>query len=107
MTSSTSGDTSKGIEHILRMQVPVIAVIGEKRMPIGEVVDLKPGVVIHLEKPVDDPLDLMVNDRRVGQGMAVRVGENYGIQINEIGNLDTTLRNLAIVAPNGLQNKLL
>ncbi len=94
MTSPAAGDKSKTLERILQIEVPVIAVIGERRMKLGEVVGLKPGTVVQLEKPADEPLDLMVNDRRVGRGRAVRVGESCGIEITEIAAPRETIRNL-------------
>jgi flagellar motor switch protein FliN len=93
MTSPATGK-SQTLKRLLRIEVPLIAVMGEKRMKLGEVLALKPGTVLELGKPADEPLELMVNDRRVGHGRAVRVGEAYGLEITEIGSPRDTIRNL-------------
>ena len=82
------------VRHILSLRVPVIAVIGETRMKMAEVLALKPGTVIELGKPVTAPLDLLVNDRRIGCGRAVRVGDQFGMEIARIGPVEDTIRNL-------------
>ncbi len=94
MTSPAAGDKSQTLKRILRVEVPVIAVMGERRMKLGEILALKIGTVLECGKPADEPLELMVNDRRVGHGRVVRVGEAYGLEITEIGSPRDTIRNL-------------
>jgi flagellar motor switch protein FliN len=85
----------KDIDQLLRLELAVIAVLAEKRMKLGDVVRLDVGSVIELEKPAREPLELMVNDRRVGQGQAVRTGENFGIRVTSIAGARETLQKLA------------
>ena len=82
------------LTRLLRIQVPVIAVLAQKYMKLGQVLDLSVGSIIQLDKPADDLLDLMVNDQRVGRGETVRIGENFGLQLHEIGSLHETIRKL-------------
>jgi flagellar motor switch protein FliN len=85
----------KDIDQLLRIELPVIAVLAEKRMKLGEVVRLDVGSVIEFDKPAREPLELMVNDRRVGRGQAVRSGENFGIRVTSIAGARETLQSLA------------
>ena len=101
--ASPTRDAPEKNEHLLRIlsiQVPVIAVLAEKHMKLSEILDLNVGSIVQLDKPSDEPLDLMVNDQRVGRGATVRVGENFGLQVVEIGALKDTIRKLAI--PQGI-----
>jgi len=84
----------KDLERLLRIELPVIAVLAEKRIKLGDVLRLDVGSVIEFEKPARDPLDLMVNDRRVGRGQAVRAGENFGLRVTEIAGPRETIRKL-------------
>ena len=67
--------------------MPVIVLLGERRMTVGQVRALAPGAIIELYKPVGDELHLMVNNRPIGSGHAVKVGENFGIKVNFVGDL--------------------
>jgi flagellar motor switch protein FliN len=72
---------------VLRLEVPVIVRLGERSMDLGEVLGIVPGAIIELPKNVDAELDLLVNNKQVGTGVAVKVGENFGIRITYIGDV--------------------
>lgn len=80
---------------LLHIEVPVIVQIGERDMLLREVLDLRPGSIIELPKETEEPLELLVNNKVIGSGQAVKVGENFGIQINAIGTPSDTLRAMA------------
>ena len=72
------------LNTILRLRVPVVVQIGRRSMPLDDILSLGPGAIIELDKPAEDDLDLMVNNKRIGEGNAVKVGENFGIRITAI-----------------------
>ena len=90
----SSPTRQKDIDQLLRIELPVIAVLAEKRMKLGEVVRLDVGSVIEFDKPSREPLELMVNDRRVGRGEAVKTGENFGVRVTSIAGARETLQKL-------------
>ncbi len=73
------------IESFASLEVPIIVRLGEREMPVREVLKLVPGSIIELPKSADEELDLMVNNRRIGSGTAVKIGENFGIRISYVG----------------------
>lgn len=73
--------------RILRLEVPVICLLGERQMPLGDVCALQPGGIIELPKKADEELTLVVNNRPVATGTAVKVGENFGIKLAYIGDV--------------------
>ena len=85
------------LSAILKIQVPVMVRLGQRRLPLQQVLDLRPGSMIELPQRADTPLDLTVNNKTVGRGRAVRVGQSYGIQIDQVG--ETSERVRALSAP--------
>lgn len=77
------GDTAR----ILKLEVPVICLLGEREMRLAEVVALQPGAIIELTKKADEELTLVVNNKPVATGTAVKVGENFGIKVSFIGDV--------------------
>ena len=75
------------IRSILSLEVPIIVLLGERTMKTSEVVSLIPGSIVELPKKFDEELNLMVNNRVVGSGVAVKVGENFGLKVTYMGNL--------------------
>lgn len=82
-----STDRSNNLQQILRLEVPLVVRLGERPLKVEEVVSLVPGAIIELPKTADAELDLLVNNKRIGRGVAVKVGENFGLRITFIGEV--------------------
>ncbi len=87
---------SSNLDQILKIDVPIVVRVGERKMPLFEVLRLVPGSMIELPKHAEDELDLLVNNREIGVGTAVKVGENFGLRISYIGDIR---QRLAAVGP--------
>lgn len=74
------------LQTILKLTVPVIVQVGQRYVSLDGVLALAPGAILEMEKSAEKDLDLMVNNKRIGTGQAVKVGENFGIRITSIGS---------------------
>lgn len=74
------------LQTIFKLSVPVIVQIGGRSMCMDDVVALGPGAIVELPKVADEELDLLVNNKIIGKGQAVKVGENFGLRITSIGS---------------------
>ncbi len=79
------------LQRILRLEVPVIVRLASRRLPLAEVLRLGGGAILEFEKRSDDPLELLVNNKVIGLGEAVKVGENFGLRITRIGDVHDKL----------------
>ncbi len=43
--------------------------------------------IVEFDKPSDSELELLINNKCIGLGQAVKVGENFGLRITRIGSL--------------------
>jgi flagellar motor switch protein FliN len=87
------------LSSILRLEVPVIVQIAERSMPVSEVVALNYGAIIELPKMVDDELEILVNNKPIGTGVAVKVGEHFGVRIKSMGGLTERVNALGSAPP--------
>ena len=71
---------------ILKLEVPVIVVLGERLMSIQDLLAIAPGGIIEIPKNADAELELRINNRTIGRGRAVKVGENFGLRLSSIGH---------------------
>jgi flagellar motor switch protein FliN/FliY len=85
---------TQSLDRILSLEVPIIVRLGEARLPVREVIALTPGSIIELGKEATEPLDLLVNNKVVGRGSAVKVGENFGLRVGVIGDAKDRVRAL-------------
>lgn len=76
---------------ILSLDVPLIVEIGRRGMAMEDVLALQPGAILELDKNADDRLEVLINNKVIGQGEAVKVGENFGIRVTEIASPEALL----------------
>lgn len=66
------------------VQVTLTLNVGSKSMAIEEVINLRVGSVVTLNRREHEPLDVMINDVLFARGEVVSMGEYYGLRILEI-----------------------
>lgn len=76
---------------ILKLEVPIVVEIGRRLIALSDVKSMVPGSIIELPKGAEDELELLVNNKPIGMGIAVKVGENFGLQISFIGDLKSRI----------------
>ena len=54
---------------------------------MADIVNLTSGAILEFDKNFDSDLDLMINNKCIGQGQAVKIGENFGLRIQHIGSI--------------------
>ena len=83
------------LKHILKLDVPLTVLLAEKTMSVEDIIGLAPGAVITFEKQYEESLSLLANGKHIGEGVAVKVNENFGLQIKEMGSAEDTIKALA------------
>lgn len=72
------------LDTILKLKVPLIVTVGARRISLETVLGLGPGSIVELNKSADEPLEILINNKQVGTGEAIKVGENFGIRISKM-----------------------
>lgn len=83
------------LHRILRMQVPVIVKLAERRLSVSEVMRLGVGAIIEFSKRSDEPLELLINNKAIAAGEAVKIGENFGLRVTTIGDIRDMIQSLS------------
>ena len=92
---ANAAPTPTELQRILRLEVPVIVKLAERRLMLSEVMRLGTGAIIEFFKSSDEPLELLINNKVIGVGETVKVGENFGLRITQIGDLKQVIKSLA------------
>ncbi len=69
---------------LLKIKVPVVVTLAEKRQALARVVELSPGSIIQFDKSCEELLELNVGGRQVAMGEAVKVGDKFGLRIKSV-----------------------
>lgn len=82
------------LERILRLSVPVIVKLAERKLSLSEVLRLGNGAIIEFFKSSDEPLEMLINNKPIALGETVKVGENFGLRITQIGDVRAVIRSM-------------
>ncbi len=82
------------LNRILRIEVPVIVKLAERKLMLSEVMRLGVGAIIEFIKSNDEPLELLINNKPIALGETVKVGENFGLRITRIGDVKQVIQSL-------------
>lgn len=85
---------SPEVKRILSISVPVIVKLAERRLSMAEVMRLGVGAIIEFSKRSEEPLQLLINNKPIALGEAVKVGENFGLRITQVGDIKQIIKQL-------------
>lgn len=94
MKTATISEELKNIGLIMDVRLPVRVRIGNKKMLLKDVLSMDIGSVVELNQLANDPLEVLIGDKRVAYGEVVIVDGNFGVQITEIGTKKERLEQL-------------
>ena len=72
------------IRSLLKIDVDLAVRLAEKKMPLGEILELAPGSMVQFSQRYDEPVQLMIGDHPIAEGEVVKVGDRFGIRISSI-----------------------
>ncbi len=72
------------LDILLDMDVPVTVVLGETQIPVRRLLQLGPGSVLRLEKPVEAPAELFLKDSKFAEADVVVVDGCFAVRIKQI-----------------------
>ncbi|MGA3040325.1 MAG: flagellar motor switch protein FliN [Bryobacteraceae bacterium] len=77
---------ASAMDILLDIELPVTLRFGSRRMALEDILRLDTGSIVEFDRTVEDPVEVLVNDRVVARGEAVTVHGHYGVRILEIAS---------------------
>jgi flagellar motor switch protein FliN len=72
------------LERVIDVPLTVTLRFGKRNMRLREVLELNAGALVELDRQVEDPVDLILDERVIARGEVVIVDGNYGLRVTEI-----------------------
>lgn len=85
---------SDPFEVLLDVEMPVSVSFGRANLALRELVKLTSGAIVELNRSVNEPVELIVNNCVIARGEVVVVDGNYGVRIKQIISRRERLRTL-------------
>ncbi|NUN69058.1 MAG: flagellar motor switch protein FliN [Bacteroidetes bacterium] len=72
------------IDLLFDLSLQVSIELGRTKMLIKDILELQRGSVIELEKLASEPVDILVNGKKVAEGEVVVIEKHFGIRITSL-----------------------
>ena len=89
------------LDLVLDISMPVTVELGRASMAVKDLLQLRTGSVVELDRMAGEPIDLYVRDVRFARGEVVVVDNNFGLRITEIMNPQRRIRELGKAGSGG------
>ncbi len=85
---------SRGIDFLLDIPLNVSVEVGRSRILVKDLLQMREGYVIELDKLAGEPLDLYVNSKLIARGEAVLAGDKFGLRLTDVISPAERIENL-------------
>jgi flagellar motor switch protein FliN/FliY len=72
------------LDILLDMDVPVTVVLGETCIPVRRLLQLGPGSVLKLQKPIEAPAELFLKDSKFADANVVVVDNQFAVRVTQV-----------------------
>lgn len=72
------------LNMVLDIPVQLSVELGRTKVPIKQVLQLKPGSIVELDSVAGEPVDVLVNGYLIAQGEVVVVNGKFGIRLTDV-----------------------
>jgi flagellar motor switch protein FliN/FliY len=91
---SKSGGGARTLDLLLEVELPVSVSFGRAQLALKDVLKLNSGSIVELNRSINEPVEVIVNNCVVARGEVVVVEGNYGVRIKQIVSREERLRTL-------------
>jgi len=81
---SNNNANQSNFDLLLGVPLEVTVEIGRTKKQVKEILEIRQGAIIELDKQASDPVDIMVNGQLIAKGDVVVIDDNFGVRITEI-----------------------
>jgi flagellar motor switch protein FliN len=74
----------RNLEFLLDVPLQVTVEVGRTRILIKELLQMREGYVLELDKAAGETLDVYVNQRLIARGEAVLVNDKFGLRLTDV-----------------------
>lgn len=86
--------TSRNLDVLLDVEMPVSISFGTTRIPLKDVARLNTGSIIELNRTLSEPIQVLVNNCSIARGEVVVVDGKFAVRIKDIISRQDRLRSL-------------
>jgi len=79
-----SGSNLNSLEILFDLELPVSVELARKNVLISDILQLGEGSILEFDKMAGEPVDLLVNNKKIAEGEVVVIDDRFGIRITNL-----------------------
>ena len=88
LTEGAAHPATGQLDLLLDMDVTVAVILGQTQIPLRRLLQLGPGAIVELGKPIEAPVELYLQGAKFAEGDVVVVDNRFGVRIRQITSVD-------------------
>lgn len=90
----SGGNGDRKMDLLMDLTLQVSIELGRTTMLIKDILDLQRGSVVEFEKLASEPVDILINGKKMAEGEVVVIEKHFGIRITSLVDATERIRNL-------------
>ncbi|NOY77214.1 MAG: flagellar motor switch protein FliN [Calditrichaeota bacterium] len=78
------GNSVNSLEILFDLELPVSVELARKNVLISDILQLGEGSILEFDKMAGEPVDLLVNSKKIAEGEVVVIDDRFGIRITNL-----------------------
>lgn len=75
---------TQNLDLLLDIPLNVTVELGKTKRTVKDILEIGPGSIVELDKLAGEPVDILINHKRIAKGEVVVIDENFGVRVTEI-----------------------
>jgi flagellar motor switch protein FliN len=92
--SLAAADKDSKLGLLLDLSLPVSIELGRTNLAIRDILDLQRGSVVEFEKLASEPVDILINGRKMAEGEVVVIEKHFAIRVTSLVEASERVKNL-------------
>jgi flagellar motor switch protein FliN/FliY len=82
------------IDMLLDLSLPIAIELGKTTMMVKDILELERGSIVEFDKMASEPVDILINGKKMAEGEVVVIDKHFGIRITSLTEPSDRLRSL-------------
>jgi flagellar motor switch protein FliN/FliY len=83
-SKSAGGGKEKKLDMLMGISLPVSFELGRTNLEIRSILDLARGTIIEFDKMASEPVDILINGKKMAEGEVVVIDKHFAIRVTSL-----------------------
>lgn len=92
--ANTNSNREKKLDMLMGISLPISIELGRANMEIRNILDLNRGSIIEFDKIASEPVDIVINGKKMAEGEVVVIDKHFAIRVTSLVEASERIKGL-------------